>query len=183
MALAVFLAESVPRFDLVMGLVGSTLTGPLMFIFPPIFFLKLCYIKSQMVKKDPLKFGRRVTPQNGVHIANGDGFRIRNNEDVNIANGEDALLIIDDELIINGSLQKYKTFTNKYYKKIYADTDDDYTIKWYDVMFATIVMSLGMCATVVATYSSWATNIQYASYSPPCLVNATIAARSFLSDL
>ncbi|CAG5055406.1 unnamed protein product [Parnassius apollo] len=50
-ALAVFLGESVPRFDLVMGLVGSTLTGPLMFIFPPLFFIKLCYLKSNNVKQ------------------------------------------------------------------------------------------------------------------------------------
>ncbi|KOB71531.1 Vesicular inhibitory amino acid transporter [Operophtera brumata] len=108
-------SASVPRFDLVMGLVGSTLTGPLMFIFPPIFFLKLCYLKSQM--------------------------------------------------------------------KFYGDTDDDYNIKWYDVVLSLIVITMGVAATVVATYSSWANSINYATYSPPCLVNATLAARSFLNDL
>lgn len=173
---AVFLAESVPRFDLVMGLVGSTLTGPLMFIFPPIFFLKLCYIKSTMVNKHPLKFGKRITGNLNLN-GNGarNGVRITQNGDYIIQNGDETPLI--------DQLTRYKTFTHRYYSKIYADTNDDYTIKWYDVMFALIVMSMGVCATVVATYSSWANSIQYATYSPPCLVNATIAARSFLSDL
>lgn len=129
-----------------------------------------------MVLKDPLKFGKRLTSQNG---ANGtqNGVIIAQNGAHILSNGDDTPLIITD------SLTRYKTFTNKYYKKIYADTDDDYTIKWYDVMLALIVMTMGMTATVVATYSSWANSIQYATYSPPCLVNATIAAKSFLNDL
>lgn len=129
-----------------------------------------------MVLKDPLKFGKRLTSQIG---ANGtqNGVIIAQNGAHILSNGDDTPLIITD------SLTRYKTFTNKYYKKIYADTDDDYTIKWYDVMLALIVMTMGMTATVVATYSSWANSIQYATYSPPCLVNATIAAKSFLNDL
>ncbi|CAG9793026.1 unnamed protein product [Diatraea saccharalis] len=141
-ALAVFLAESVPRFDLVMGLVGSTLTGPLMFIFPPLFFLKLCYMKSQ--------------------IKNGSN----NNQ-----NGANYPLIFEDALET-----KYKTFS---YSRIGGDLDA-YNIKWYDLVLAVLVMTMGVTATLVATYSSWSDTISFATYSPPCLVNATIAARSFL---
>ncbi|CAH0558206.1 unnamed protein product [Brassicogethes aeneus] len=39
--LAIILAESVPRFDLVMSLIGGTLTGPLMFILPPLIYIKM----------------------------------------------------------------------------------------------------------------------------------------------
>uniref|UniRef100_A0A1B0GJI0 Putative amino acid transporter n=1 Tax=Lutzomyia longipalpis TaxID=7200 RepID=A0A1B0GJI0_LUTLO len=36
--LAVIIGELLPRFDMVMGLIGGTLTGPLIFILPPLFF-------------------------------------------------------------------------------------------------------------------------------------------------
>lgn len=39
--LAVAIGEAVPRFDLLMGLVGALLTGPLMFLLPPLFYVKM----------------------------------------------------------------------------------------------------------------------------------------------
>lgn len=39
--MAIVIAESVPRFDLVMSLIGGTLTGPLVFILPPLFYIKI----------------------------------------------------------------------------------------------------------------------------------------------
>ncbi|KAF4531739.1 hypothetical protein B566_EDAN008952 [Ephemera danica] len=51
--LAVVLGLAVPRFDLIMGLIGGALTGPLMFIFPPLFYLRLS--QSSM---SGLRFGR-----------------------------------------------------------------------------------------------------------------------------
>ncbi|VEN57605.1 unnamed protein product [Callosobruchus maculatus] len=39
--LAIVIAESVPRFDLVMSLIGGTLTGPLVFVLPPLIYLKM----------------------------------------------------------------------------------------------------------------------------------------------
>lgn len=44
--LALLLAESVPKFELVMSLIGATLTGPLMFIFPPLIYVKLLSMKN-----------------------------------------------------------------------------------------------------------------------------------------
>ncbi|KAL4708645.1 hypothetical protein ACJJTC_008171 [Scirpophaga incertulas] len=156
-ALAVFLGESVPRFDLVMGLVGSTLTGPLMFIFPPFFFLKLCYMKSRLTEKDLLSNNNFSTNRNGVRNGRSqDGGYL--------------------PLIFENAIEtEYKTFS---YNKIEAL--DEYNIKWYDVLLAVLVMAMGLAATLVATYYSWADTIAYATFSPPCLVNATVAARSFL---
>ncbi|XP_063542721.1 uncharacterized protein LOC134751268 [Cydia strobilella] len=141
-ALAVFLGESVPSFDVVMGLVGSTLTGPLMFIFPPLFFLKLCHAKSNL--KD-------LKEQNGDVVP----------------------------LIIHNALEtQYKTFVETHdesYSKV-----EQYKIKWYDIFLAILVMSTGMVATVVSSYSSWSDAVSSATFSTPCLYNATAAARSFL---
>ncbi|KAJ3658856.1 hypothetical protein Zmor_010574 [Zophobas morio] len=49
--LAVLIAESVPRFDLVMSLIGGTLTGPLIFILPPLFYLKMLLLESRHMKQ------------------------------------------------------------------------------------------------------------------------------------
>lgn len=46
------LGEIVPRFDLVMSMIGSTLTGPLMFILPPLFYGKLLKLKKQTYVQD-----------------------------------------------------------------------------------------------------------------------------------
>lgn len=162
--MAVFLAESVPRFDLVMGLVGSTLTGPLMFICPPVFFLKLCYIKSKMVSSSPCNGYHKITKKvNGYQNGgtNGDLSKF--------------------PLITDGLENGYKTFSDTSMTTIqYVVEENEYAIKWYDVVLALIVMTIGIVATIVATYSSWSNSIAYATFSPPCILNSTAAARSFL---
>lgn len=162
-ALAVFLGESVPRFDLVMGLVGSTLTGPLMFIFPPLFFLKLCYLKSINIKQE---FSMSYKPKTSVS----ERERLQDGVDLS------KLPLVSTESLPH----KYQTFGS--YEEIYRSYVDEYNVKWYDVLLASLVMLLGMTATVVATYSSWSDAISSATFSPPCLLNATAAARSFIQD-
>ncbi|XP_062554511.1 uncharacterized protein LOC134219696 [Armigeres subalbatus] len=44
--LAVLIAELVPRFDVVMGTIGGTLTGPLIFILPPLFYQKMTSLEK-----------------------------------------------------------------------------------------------------------------------------------------
>lgn len=41
------IAESVPRFDIVMSLIGATLISPLVFILPPLFYLKILTIQDR----------------------------------------------------------------------------------------------------------------------------------------
>ncbi|KAI5639203.1 transmembrane amino acid transporter protein domain-containing protein [Phthorimaea operculella] len=159
-ALAVFLGESVPRFDLVMGLVGSTLTGPLMFIFPPLFFLRLCYMKSYMVKNNLVLNG-----------ANG------------IQNGDNGIQNGDDSFPLKWSAVKntYRTFSDNYVDNyLEKGPIDEYTIRWYDVLLAVLVMWMGVAATLLATYSSWSDTISSATFTSPCLANMTAAARNFI---
>lgn len=49
--LAVTIGEAVPRFDLLMGLVGALLTGPLMFLLPPLFYIKIRSLRRLKIKK------------------------------------------------------------------------------------------------------------------------------------
>ncbi|XP_058058636.1 uncharacterized protein LOC131209560 [Anopheles bellator] len=51
---AVLIAEILPRFDLVMGIIGGTLTGPLIFILPPLFYQRMLQLErtySQELKR------------------------------------------------------------------------------------------------------------------------------------
>lgn len=45
--MAVVIAELVPQFDLVMGIIGGTLTGPLIFILPPLFYRRLIQLEKE----------------------------------------------------------------------------------------------------------------------------------------
>nr|CAH7769569.1 unnamed protein product [Callosobruchus chinensis] len=45
--LAIVIAESVPRFDLVMSLIGGTLTGPLVFVLPPLIYMKMLSMQTK----------------------------------------------------------------------------------------------------------------------------------------
>lgn len=149
-----------------MGLVGSTLTGPLMFIFPPLFFLKLCYIKSH-VDVDNTYLDRKETKSKLIKS---------NSQQNGVANDSQ-----------NGHLSKltaafqtkYRTFVDHYNLE---RKEHEYTMKWYDVLLALIVMTMGIAATIVATFSSWSNSIEYAEFSPPCLINASIAARTFIQN-
>ncbi|CAG9771998.1 unnamed protein product [Ceutorhynchus assimilis] len=49
--LAIVIAESVPRFDLVMSLIGGTLIGPLVFILPPLFYVKIVRMHTKHLVK------------------------------------------------------------------------------------------------------------------------------------
>lgn len=50
--LAIILAESVPRFDLVMSMIGGTLTGPIVFVLPPLFYIKMLAMKEEYEKRE-----------------------------------------------------------------------------------------------------------------------------------
>lgn len=55
MVLATILGESVPRFDLVMSMIGTTLTGPIAFVLPPLFYIKMLRIQEEheiMLRKE-----------------------------------------------------------------------------------------------------------------------------------
>ncbi|XP_050356349.1 probable sodium-coupled neutral amino acid transporter 6 [Nymphalis io] len=182
-ALAVFLGESVPRFDLVMGLIGSTLTGPLMFVFPPLFFLRLCYKRSQIkASAMPHNGKKKCVRFSDSHIDNG-GKTIQNSGSAftnGTQNGYDHTPKLP--LIVNRFQTKYRTFMNEYVDMKSEIDMNDYAVKWYDVLVAVAVMLMGIAATVVATYISWSNAVSASGFSQPCLLNATAAARSFIES-
>ncbi|XP_046973426.1 amino acid transporter AVT1B-like [Vanessa cardui] len=182
-AFAVFLGESVPRFDLVMSLVGSTLTGPLMFIFPPLFFLRLCYKRHQIKTSAMAQNSKKKSVRFSDSHANNGGNSNQNGGSSNQNGGNDNQNGSDQAkypLLVHRAQTKYRTFINEYVD-MKADIDmNDYAVKWYDVLLAVIVMLMGVAATIVATYTSWSSAVESSGFSQPCLLNSTAAARSFI---
>ncbi|XP_059488359.1 uncharacterized protein LOC132204082 [Neocloeon triangulifer] len=107
--LAVGLGLTVPRFDLIMGLIGGALTGPLMFIFPPLFYLHLSQNALSGARRHPLWMAAERMLLFGVILA-------------------------------------------------------------------------GVAATGAATYFSMVETIQYADFTPPCIVNVTSASRAWINE-
>lgn len=54
--LAVVLGEVLPRFDVVMGVIGGTLTGPLIFILPPLFHTRIIKLEAEFDRLQPPVF-------------------------------------------------------------------------------------------------------------------------------
>ncbi|KAL7306849.1 hypothetical protein TKK_0001010 [Trichogramma kaykai] len=50
-ALGVALGESVPRFDIVMSLIGGTLTGPLVFVLPPLMYSRARAMRRTTIRR------------------------------------------------------------------------------------------------------------------------------------
>lgn len=48
--LGVVIGESVPRFDIVMALIGGSLTGPLVFVLPPLMYSKAVALKARYIR-------------------------------------------------------------------------------------------------------------------------------------
>lgn len=96
-----------------------------------------------------------------------------------IQDGDDSDLSNCLPLIPRGG-KDYRTF--EFRDDICREKYLDYEIKWFDVVLAGTVMVMGILATIVTTYSSWSDAIMSATFSQPCIVNATAAARSMIMD-
>lgn len=142
-AFAVSIGEIVPKFDLVMGVIGGTLTGPLIFILPPLFYMK-------------------ITKMERLY----DEEMLRQQLD-RIALDDDS----EDDRLINKS--RYGTFKNSnnmnknvWQKCIY------YCGKLYsDVILAVAVILFGLGATFASTYFSIFNVSNIAEFWSPCINN------------
>lgn len=61
--MAVVLGEVLPRFDIVMGVIGGTLTGPLIFILPPLFHTRMLKLEKEFNERDPQEGTSKQYPE------------------------------------------------------------------------------------------------------------------------
>ncbi|XP_044729439.1 uncharacterized protein LOC123292790 [Chrysoperla carnea] len=146
MLLSIVLAESVPRFDIVMGLIGGTFTGPLMFILPAYFFINLRAIQHQNPQFNNSS-NRRNNHYDSIKIFKFNFYK------------KNDLLIMDN----NGS-----THGNNFVAQQLASIESkcNYFVQY---LLPRFVILFGIILTVTTTINTVHEIYNYVHYQSPCI--------------
>lgn len=148
---AVFLGELLPRFDIVMGVIGGTLTGPLIFILPPLFHTKMLKLQRDFERKsinDPL-----------------EGPSNRFTEDV----GELERVSGDYGTIF---YERYAAPVTSKVRLAWRSLVKWMRMLYSDCVLSVIVVGFGLTATFTSTYYSFP-SLQGIALSGSCINNLT----------
>lgn len=200
--LGVVVGESVPRFDIVMSLIGGTLTGPLLFVLPPIMYAKAKALKQQAKKQqiavqsaaecrssDENIIDPRAHSQSVHYGFRDNGTKNRkciyySNDEENTTSGDDQhcedksektkgenIALVDatvPEKSLKRKLDRPIVLTEEQTSKIISNK----IVHW----FGYFVVIIGILITVSSTYINIKNTIRFVKFTPPCIVNATMAA-------
>ncbi|XP_039293205.1 uncharacterized protein LOC111055804 [Nilaparvata lugens] len=196
--LSLALAEMVPRFDLIMGLIGGTLMGPLMFVLPPLFYARLRAMEPQPQLRpvatrntetatiitvafapqppDQIEYSMKQT-----HYTNPRRSQ-KPRRSKQTFEGKSSYNLIPKEKYLDDLPSP--TSQPNFFTKIKSNflnlaTLDDYPkigpmTAWERLKTAVVVIA-GVSATLISTYYSVRGTIRYARFAPPCLFNVTAA--------
>lgn len=146
--MAVTIAELLPQFDLVMGIIGGTLTGPLIFILPPMFYRRLIGMEKD--------------------------FDENNQRETNVlmmANSYENLL--DHKSTDIPQKNDYGTFIQQSTKFIRRQ---NFLLCFGSDSFICIsVIIFGIVATIVSTYFNLMTASSFADFRSPCIQNISFS--------
>lgn len=159
-ALAVIIAELLPQFDMVMGIIGGTLSGPLIFILPPLFYHRLIQMERDFDERNE----RETLNQMTVTTFGGDDV-----DDNNIYSNNNRS---DNDL--QRHLDSYGTF---------AKSSKPTTIKhskWLscfnnDSIICVSVVIFGIIVTITSTYFNLLTVSNVDDFGSPCIQNISLS--------
>lgn len=138
---------------MVMGIIGGTLTGPLIFILPPLLYRRICQMEARS--------GERTQGDNTDDIMMG-------NED-----GD------EDKIHLNPMNGTYGTFTCQ--SSMNARRASVFTEFFVDSTLAVIVIIFGVIATFASTYFNFSNVSAFKDFWTPCIYNITTL--SVIDDL
>ncbi|KAL1131376.1 hypothetical protein AAG570_010993 [Ranatra chinensis] len=195
--LGVAIAEAVPRFDLIMGLVGGSLTGQLMFIFPPLIYARLRSLQARRRVESyvathsdtflgPPKYGTIADPEDRALV-----FGLAPNDPTTF---EDNAALVPRERFLkavqrpvyglpSSSMQvvpkrKAASISDHLYDIICLDKAlEEGPMSLCEKAFNGILLSAGVAATLISTYFSLQGTIEYGEFVPSCVVNVTMSFR------
>lgn len=140
------IAEILPKFEVVMGIIGGTLTGPLIFILPPLFYRRICRMEVRFNER------KRTDATDDVMMGNEDGD--------------------EDKINLSALHGTYGTFTNElltHAQRSHAIVDYffiDSTVSAFVIMF-------GIIATLASTYFNLLHVSNLKDFWTPCIYNIT----------
>lgn len=152
-ALAVTIAELLPQFDMVMGIIGGTLSGPLIFILPPLFYRRLIQMERDFDERNEQE------TLNSLNVtSSGDDNLLSNNNTDN-----DQRRRIDS----------YGTFAKPPKPSIIR-------AKWLnclnnDSIICISVVVFGLIVTITSTYFNLMTVSTVDDFGSPCIQNISFS--------
>lgn len=126
-----------------MGIIGGTLTGPLIFILPPLFYRRISRMELQYNEH------KRNDDTNDLMMGNEDG---------------------DDDNINLDQMQTYGTFTHTLSTR---RTNILCTDHFIDSMLSAFVIVFGIIATFTSTYFNLLNISNFKNFWTPCIYNIT----------
>ncbi|ETN65440.1 vesicular inhibitory amino acid transporter [Anopheles darlingi] len=149
----VLIAEILPRFDLVMGIIGGTLTGPLIFILPPLFYqrmLELERLYSQELKRSYSTGSSEFsTSEDMRRISSSTGF---DEDEQKLLHSERTAWYGSIGSIGSSSLAKLRTSVGDCVSWLGVHVRRLYHLMYSDCILAGAVIMFGIGATLASTY-------------------------------
>ncbi|XP_076235613.1 solute carrier family member mahogany isoform X2 [Calliopsis andreniformis] len=186
--LGVAVGESVPRFDIVMALIGGSLTGPLVFVLPPLMYSKAMALKARSMQTSTPEIYSGV-PKTDYHrysyvyYDDLDGEFDDVLDDENLAS--DSGLTSEEFLMTRRDHDVKPVFVDasrpfKIYRRVSAPVEPvrkpliNFSARKWSDWFGCLIVFFGIAVTVSSTYINIKNTIRFVQFTPPCIVNATI---------
>ncbi|XP_063703827.1 uncharacterized protein LOC134833442 [Culicoides brevitarsis] len=168
-ALAVILGELLPRFDVVMGLIGGTLTGPLIFILPPLFYTKILKMEREF---DEERATVRELRDVSASTDDEQVFKRVQKEVKEKYSGYGAIMSVVPEMSVEENSSVWKSSCHAFYNVLKSDC-----------LLSIAVIFFGLIATFTSTYFNVFDGLDnFDQIWSPCILNITDAL-SNLSNL
>lgn len=152
------IAELLPQFDMVMGIIGGTLSGPLIFILPPLFYRRLIQMERDFDERNEHE------SQNSMTITSFGHDNVFGNGNAN--NNSDN----DHE---HRHIDSYGTFAKPSKPNIVRS-------KWLncfksDSIICISVVVFGLIVTITSTYFNLMTVSSVDDFRSPCIQNISLS--------
>ncbi|KAK9498655.1 hypothetical protein O3M35_003236 [Rhynocoris fuscipes] len=174
--IAVTLAEAIPRFDLIMGLLGGSLMGQLMFIYPPLMYNRLRSLHARStVQHNNSTIIKQFTPYGTVEeipTSNRALVFRSHRADLGMEDRLDDIHFLERKPI--ASVVRSKSFLDMFYLEKVLDMG---RISMSEKMANITIITLGVTASAFSTYFTLSDIIEYADFTPPCITNVSLASK------
>lgn len=163
--LVIIFAEVLPRFDLVMGIIGGVLTGPITLIFPPLLYVRL----RKLLQQETNQRNAEKVAQKKAELAK-ESFLVK----IECETKKIFQKTSKNRSILSSDFKYYLENSMRY-----LVTEVDFKaneMSSLEVAFAFFIAGVGILQTVTATYYSTKGAIQSTKFLPPCIVDVDAAS-------
>lgn len=159
--LLVLIGEMLPRFDLVMGLLGGLLTGPLTLMFPPLMYRKF---RSMLAEQRNQKENERL-----MQTADETTLLIPVTQEKE-SNANAPWMFTKSKQRFN-----FQRFLKKHFFSLYVNLDEG-ELSMLESFIIFSIVGLGIAATISATYFSLRGAVWSSQFLPPCIIDVKTAS-------